>query len=95
MNIRTIAILPVLLVVGAGCDRRDAEPIEPSETATTIVDDSAATAPTSTIPSATESCTGLIGEAATDCRMRTGDDATSPTPSKDSERENGSAPPSG
>ncbi|MGQ4659317.1 hypothetical protein [Lysobacter sp. F6437] len=95
MNIRTIAILPVLLVVGAGCDRRDAEPIEPSETTTTVVDDSAATTPTSTIPSATESCTGLTGEAATDCRMRTGDDAPSTMPPADAERENGGAPPSG
>ena len=80
MNIRTVAIvLPVLLVIGAGCDRRDAEPIEPSETTTTVVDDTAATAPTSTIPSATESCAGLTGEAQTDCLMRT-DEASPATP---------------
>ena len=96
MNIRTTAVvLPILLAIGAGCDRRDAEPIEPSDTATTVVDDTAATAPTSTIPSATESCAGLTGDAKTDCLTRTNDEASRIEPPVTPEPDAGGDAPSG
>lgn len=96
MNIQLTAVaLAMLLAIGAGCDRRDAEPIEPSDTATTVVDDSAATAPTSTIPSATESCSGLTGDAETDCLMRNKAEASPAEPQVEPEPNAGDDSPSG
>ena len=96
MNIQvTAVVLPMLLAVGAGCDRRDAEPIEPSDTATTVVDDTAASAPTSTIPSATESCAGLTGDAETDCLLRVNTEASRAEPPVESEPNAGDVPPGG
>ncbi|MGH8074482.1 MAG: hypothetical protein ACREO4_10470 [Lysobacter sp.] len=96
MNIRTVAVvLPMLLVIGASCDRRDAEPIEPSETTDTVVDDTAATAPTSTIPSATESCAGLTGDAETDCLTRATDEAVPAAPPVEPAQQTGGDAPAG
>jgi len=76
--------LALLVALSAGCDRRNAEPIEPADSATTIVDDSpvAATATNGTAPTAntgpgkTESCSGLTGDAEADCLAR--NDGTPP-----------------
>lgn len=70
--------LAFLVALSAGCDRRNAEPIEPADSATTIVDDSPAAAtatngaaPTATtVPGGTESCSGLTGDAEADCLTR-------------------------
>lgn len=79
--------LALLVALSAGCDRRDAEPIEPADSATTVVDDSpaaasasnGATPAASTTPSGTESCSGLTGDAEADCLARS-NDGMPPTP---------------
>lgn len=108
MNIRTASIvLPmVLFAVGvAGCDRRDVEPIEPSDTTDTVVDETPATpapdtpapttpAPEATPPAASETCAGLTGEAEADCLMRNNDGLPPTPPPVNPEEETGDdAPP--
>jgi len=88
MNIRIAgATLPLLLALGiAGCDRRDAEPIEPADSATTVIEDDISpdvTTPTTPDPTATgtatgaevpiDPCAGLTGEAEAECLMRNND----------------------
>lgn len=85
MNIRTAGTALSLLLLAwgtAGCDRRDAEPIEPADSATTTVVDTPATpAPATTQdPTATsggvppiDTCAGLTGEAEVECLMRDND----------------------
>jgi hypothetical protein len=88
MNIRIAgAALPLLLALGtAGCDRRDAEPIEPADSATTVIEDDTGpdvTTPAVPDPTATDTatgaeapidpCAGLTGEAGAECLMRNND----------------------
>lgn len=104
MHVRTACIvLPILFAVGlAACDRRDAEPIEPSDTTDTVVVETPATvtpatpAPEATAPPpTTDACAGLTGEAEADCQTRNNDGLPPASPPVNPEEEEASddAPP--
>lgn len=104
MNVRTACIvLPMVLLAAsvAACDRRDAEPIEPSDTTDTVVDEPpATTTPATPVPEATapasttDACAGLTGEAEADCLMRSNDGLPPTPPPVNPEEETGDdAPP--
>jgi len=65
----TSAALVLLALGTAACDRRNAEPIEPADSASTVIDDSPATAANPTTDVAGP-CAGLTGQAVEDCEGR-------------------------
>lgn len=85
MKLLTLPALAVLSLSMLGCDRRDAEPVEPAGTAdTAMVDTPSATMPTdttTTTPPTTSAgaCEGLTGQALTDCLNQAGPTMSDPT----------------
>ena len=82
MNLTTLSASSALLLLtlaGTACDRRDAEPIEPADSATTVIDDSPATVADPTPGDVDGPCAGLTGQAVEDCEGRIDPDAA-PTP---------------
>lgn len=84
MKLLTLPALVVLSLSMAACDRRDAEPVEPTGAAdTAAVETPAATMPTDTttaMPPTTMAgaCEGLTGQALTDCLNQAGPTTTDP-----------------
>jgi hypothetical protein len=66
-----VATSAMLLVLGtAACDRRDAEPIESADSATSTIDDSPEIAPLPAQVDVDGPCAGLTGEAVDNCEGR-------------------------
>ena len=73
MNLKTLTASSALLLItlaGTACDRRNAEPIEPADSATTVIDDSPATVADPTPNDVDGPCAGLTGQAVEDCERR-------------------------
>ena len=82
MNLTTLTASSALLLLAlasTACDRRKAEPIEPADSATTVIDDSPATVADPTPTDVDGPCAGLTGEAVEDCESRI-DPRTEPAP---------------
>ncbi len=102
MNIRIASTVLPLLLLGlgtAGCDRRDVEPIEQSDTADTVTAETPATtvpdtttADTAVPPPTPARCAGLTGEAEVDCLMRTNDGVPPVSPPVNPEEDADDAP---
>ncbi|KGM56985.1 hypothetical protein N799_12325 [Lysobacter arseniciresistens ZS79] len=59
------------------CDRRELEPVEPADSATTVIDETPTPAPGGDVDPTIDPCFGLTGQAETDCRA-THDEAAPP-----------------
>ena len=69
MNIRlAIACSAVLAIALSACDRRELEPVEPADSASTTIVDNPAVAPGGDVDTTQDPCFGLTGQAETDCR---------------------------
>lgn len=79
MNPRiAIACAAALLSLSiTACDRRELEPVEPAESATTTIDPAPTPAPGGEVNPTVDPCFGLTGQAETECRV-TYDDPTTP-----------------
>lgn len=61
------------------CDRRELEPVEPADSATTVIDNTPTPAPGGEFDATIDPCFGLTGQAETDCRA-THDNPPAPDP---------------
>lgn len=81
MNPRlAIACAAALLSLSiTACDRRELEPVEPADSATTVIDQTPTPAPGGEVDATIDPCFGLTGQAETDCRA-THDEPAAPDP---------------